>query len=112
VLIRPGEGARCLDPATDLLIGVDASVTRHDRSADLLPGDTLLLYTDGLVERRDVAMDLSLDRLVRAAGRLAYREPQRLVEELTAELVDGRPADDVALLAVRVLERADPGAGI
>jgi hypothetical protein len=49
---------------------------------------------------------------VRAAGRLAYREPQRLVEELTAELVDGRPADDVALLAVRVLERADPGAGI
>lgn len=106
VLVRPGEGGRCLDPASDLLIGVDPSVERHDHDVRLLPGDTLLLYTDGLVERRDVALDHSLERLAQEAGRLAHREPDRFVADLTAALLDGRPADDVALLAVRVLPDA------
>ncbi|HEY0187027.1 MAG TPA: SpoIIE family protein phosphatase [Cellulomonas sp.] len=103
VLVRPGEGGRCLEQGSDLLIGVDPTARRRDHRLRLQVGDTLLLYTDGLVERRDVALDHSLEHLALEAGRLADREPERFVEELTAALVDGRPADDVALLAVRVL---------
>jgi GAF domain-containing protein len=103
VLVRPGEGGRVLDPGSDLLLGVDPDAHRRDHTLDLLPGDTFLLYTDGLVERRDVSLDHALDRLAREAGRLAAKEPERFVRELTAALVDGRPADDVAVLAVRVL---------
>ncbi|WP_203669471.1 GAF domain-containing SpoIIE family protein phosphatase [Cellulomonas pakistanensis] len=102
VLVRPGAGGRLLDPGSDLLLGVDPARDRRDHATDLRPGDTLLLYTDGLVERRDVALPHALERLAREAGRLADREPDRLVRELTAALVDGRPADDVAVLAVRV----------
>lgn len=108
VLVRPGQGGRCLDPGSDLLIGVDPQSERHDHSVDLLPGDTFLLYTDGLIERRDVSLDHSLDQLAREAGRLAGREPGRLVRELTATLVDGRPTDDVVVLAVRVLHPLPP----
>lgn len=104
VLVRPGEGGRCLHPGNDLLIGVDVRTERHDHHADLLPGDTFLLYTDGLVERRDVSLDRSLTQLAREAGRLADLEPGAFVRELTATLVAGQPVDDVAVLAVRVLD--------
>ena len=103
VLVRPGDEGRVLDRRTDMLLGVDPGRARADHHADLRPGDTLVLYTDGLVERRSVPLPDALVGLARAAGGLADREPEQLVRELAAALVDGQPADDVAVLAVRVL---------
>ncbi|RMI04778.1 SpoIIE family protein phosphatase [Cellulomonas triticagri] len=103
VLVRPGSGSRLLDLDNDLLLGVDPGRARHDHVTDLLPGDTVVLYTDGLVERRHVPLEHSLHGLAREAGRFAEREPERFVHDLTETLLDGRPADDVAVLAVRVL---------
>ncbi|MFE5296713.1 PP2C family protein-serine/threonine phosphatase [Streptomyces sp. NPDC056632] len=68
------------------------------------PGDTLLLFTDGLVERRGEDIDVSLARL--AALRLPPGSgPDAVVDEVLRRL-DARTAeDDVAVLAARVRER-------
>ncbi|MGW2696069.1 PP2C family protein-serine/threonine phosphatase [Streptomyces sp. NPDC001296] len=68
--------------------------------------DTLLLFTDGLVERREEDIDVSLARL---AG-LRVR-PGAGVEELLADVLDrldaGHAEDDVAVLAARIRRRPE-----
>ena len=41
----------------DLLLGVQVGTDRSDHHRDLRSGDVLVLYTDGLVERRDEVID-------------------------------------------------------
>jgi anti-anti-sigma factor len=67
----------------------------------LAPGDRLLLYTDGLVERRDAAIDSRLEML-RAAMDRAPGDLDVLLRQLTGELAaGGTRTDDIALLALR-----------
>lgn len=69
--------------------------------------DTLLLFTDGLVERRGEDIDVSLARL--AALRLpAGSGPDEVVEEVLRRLDARNAEDDVAVLAARVRERPAP----
>ncbi|WP_436846706.1 PP2C family protein-serine/threonine phosphatase [Streptomyces litmocidini] len=73
----------------------------------LAPGETLLIFTDGLVERRGEDIDLSLARL--AALRLpAGSGPERVVEEVLHRLGAHHAEDDVAVLAARVRTRPAP----
>jgi serine phosphatase RsbU (regulator of sigma subunit)/anti-sigma regulatory factor (Ser/Thr protein kinase) len=80
----------------------------HDSSyshgvVELPVGSVILLYTDGLVERRDRPIDEGLDRLVEAV-RDGPRDPDALVEHVIERLVGtAERGDDVALLAVRLL---------
>lgn len=82
-------------------IGADIASRYSTVSFDLVPGSTLLFYTDGLVERRGETLDAGLERLLDAV-----RYPRPLLEG-TCDLVlerllgDDRPADDVALLGMR-----------
>ncbi|MFE1347427.1 PP2C family protein-serine/threonine phosphatase [Streptomyces sp. NPDC058757] len=70
----------------------------------LAEGDTLLLFTDGLVERRGEDIDVSLARL--AGLRLPPDPgPERVVDEVLARLDAHRAEDDVAVLAARVRSR-------
>jgi anti-anti-sigma factor len=73
----------------------------------LAPGDAVLLYTDGLVERRDVGIDDRLEQL-RAAVAGAPDDLPTALDHLTATLLGGDPPrhDDVALLALRVTQPA------
>lgn len=72
--------------------------------------ETLLLFTDGLVERRGEDIDVSLERL--AALRM---RPGAALEEIVEEVLrrlDARHAeDDVAVLAARIRDR-EPDAGL
>ncbi|MGW8761148.1 PP2C family protein-serine/threonine phosphatase [Streptomyces sp. NPDC055815] len=73
----------------------------------LTPGETLLMFTDGLVERRGEDVDVSLGRL--AALRLpANSGPQQVVDEVLQRLDAHRAEDDVAVLAARIRARPAP----
>ena len=78
--------------------------TRYTQEILELPvGAILVLYTDGLVERRGESIDEGLDRL-RVAVSEGPREPEQLVEHVLRQLVgSGERGDDIALLAVRLL---------
>lgn len=72
---------------------------RQEAELQLEPGDRLLLYTDGLVERRDRSLDDGLDLLVAAAesvGPVPLEESVRVVTELL--LQDEVVRDDVCVL--------------
>ncbi|MCW2697958.1 MAG: uncharacterized protein JWR62_3043 [Modestobacter sp.] len=86
----------------ELLLGVDASVRREESVVTLDEGTTVLLFTDGLIERRDADLDEGMSRLREAAAELAGAPLDVLCDELVDRLVHGQPEDDVALVAVRL----------
>lgn len=86
----------------DLLLGVDSTATRQEYELVLERGSTVLLFTDGLVERRGEDLDTGLDRMRAAVTELADQPLTVLCDELVERLVHGRPDDDVALVAVRL----------
>jgi GAF domain-containing protein len=90
----------------DLLLGVDPEAQRRESVVTLDWGSTVLLYTDGLIERRDADLDAGLVRLRDALVEFADRPLQEMLDEVLERLVDGHPEDDVALVAVR-LHRQD-----
>ncbi len=107
VVVSPGGRVRVLARESDLLLGLDPATPRADHSVELEAGDTLLLYTDGLIERRGSDLEADTVRLERALSGLADEPLEDLAEHVIAAFVGGgRPTDDVALLAVRLLTDA------
>jgi anti-sigma regulatory factor (Ser/Thr protein kinase) len=100
LLLSP-QGPRFLDGGRSIPVGAATLATFREESASIPPGSTLLLYTDGLVERREVPLEQRLSELAGAAA--ASRGDLEELCDHVLETVLGRakPADDVALLAVR-----------
>jgi PAS domain S-box-containing protein len=90
----------------DLLLGIDPETPRTESAVVLDRQSTVLLYTDGLVERRDQDLDEGLALLRDTLGELAHLPLEDLCEALLQRMVPGDPDDDVALVAVR-LHRQD-----
>ena len=108
VVLRPDGTVQVLTaPRADLLLGVDDSAHRREHEVDLDAGSVLVLYTDGLVERRDSDLDAGLQRLQEALGELAGQDLDELCDQLLARMLPPEVDDDVALVAVRL----QPGAG-
>jgi serine phosphatase RsbU (regulator of sigma subunit) len=87
----------------ELMLGVDPATPRGESVVVLDRGTTVLLYTDGLIERRGGDLDEGMARLREAAAALGARPLPELCDELLDRLVHGRPEDDVALVAIRLL---------
>lgn len=100
VVLSPGGGTRLLE-ASDLLLGVDPDTVRHDHSTELEPGSVLLLYTDGLIERRGASIDVGLEDLRAALSELRGAPVDELLDQLLVRLGPHLGEDDVALIAVR-----------
>jgi serine phosphatase RsbU (regulator of sigma subunit) len=100
LLLRPDGSAEFLDGGLSTPLGVLANGSRPTAGVDLEPGSMLVLYTDGLVERRDASIDFGLERLADAARR-ADRDPERFCDAVLSTMLGSEgPADDVALLAI------------
>ena len=100
--ISAGGEVAMLDRPPEIMLGVDPTARRTEHVAVLGAGTTVLLYTDGLIERRDSDLDTGLDRLGAALSELAPLALQPLCDQLLERLVQGRPSDDVALVAIRL----------
>src|SRR5262249_44558080 len=69
------------------LLGLVERVELEDRSTDLRPGDTLVLYTDGLTEAQAPAAVWNPEELAHVLGTLRGREPQAVAKALLATAV-------------------------
>ncbi|MCF3103574.1 SpoIIE family protein phosphatase [Streptomyces roseoverticillatus] len=108
VRLRPARPPALVDLPAGAPLGV-GGIPFENTSVDLAPGDVLVLYTDGLVETRDEAIDARLEAL------LAVLEDAPAGLEATCDLLltslrPGNDQDDVALLIARAVP-APPAAG-
>jgi serine phosphatase RsbU (regulator of sigma subunit) len=101
LLLREGK-ARFLDPPRNILLGAVPAVDYQETLTPLRPDDTLVLYTDGFIERRHKGLDESLAVLRRAAERLGPGEVDEQAEGLLGA-VTGDTDDDTSLVVVRVV---------
>ncbi|WP_174720336.1 PP2C family protein-serine/threonine phosphatase [Streptomyces spongiicola] len=100
VLVR-GDDAGILPMPGGLLLGALGDARYQESDVQLEPGDTLLMYTDGLVERRDTSVHDSLTQLLGTAGVASATLDRRLDHMLTHSKSD--TDDDTCLIGVRVL---------
>ncbi|HZF91729.1 SpoIIE family protein phosphatase [Streptomyces sp.] len=100
VLVRDGEAAP-LPLLKGLLLGAVPDAPYEEGEVRLAPEDTLLMYTDGLVERRDSSVEESLTHLLTTASRAA---PTALDQQLDRLLTYSRSDtdDDTCLVGIRV----------
>ena len=102
VLARDGTVALLEAGTADLLLGVAPDTSRIDHVAVLEPGATVLLYTDGLVERRDRDIDAGTAELTEVLRRCAGLPLAELCDRVLDRLFLPDAEDDVAVLAVRL----------
>jgi serine phosphatase RsbU (regulator of sigma subunit)/anti-sigma regulatory factor (Ser/Thr protein kinase) len=108
ILLRPNGTCELLVTEPELLLGVLPASARSNHELLLEPGMTLLLYTDGLVERRGENLANGLEWLRHRVGALAGLPLSSLCDALLGELPTDAE-DDVALLAVRCLAPEESG---
>jgi serine phosphatase RsbU (regulator of sigma subunit) len=104
VVVHADGSCGLLDGATDPPLGARPQhVPRPQAGQAYVPGDTLVLYTDGLIERRSQNIDEGLSSLLDVLCRKCSLGPERLADALLAELgVAGGARDDIALVVVRL----------
>ncbi|MFE4497997.1 PP2C family protein-serine/threonine phosphatase [Streptomyces niveus] len=106
-MVRRVDGTcAALDTEGGLPLGISNGAERRGGTAypltraTLDPGETLLIYTDGLVERPGATLDEGLDRLA-AAVRDGPRDTQELADSLGDLVGEHGGGDDMALLLMR-----------
>jgi serine phosphatase RsbU (regulator of sigma subunit) len=81
-------------------VGVSRRHTYEATTVTVPPKGTLLMFTDGLVERRGESLDIGLHRLHEAA--VGKDQPlEEILVTIVADLIPGGAEDDAAILGVR-----------
>jgi serine phosphatase RsbU (regulator of sigma subunit) len=103
VLVRAGGTTTVLEEGRRPLLGFgDGTRRAPSYSTVLAAGDLIVLYSDGLVERRGELIDTGISRLTTLLGVLHGLPPQQMCDELVHRLAnDGGTDDDIAVLLLR-----------
>jgi serine phosphatase RsbU (regulator of sigma subunit) len=102
-VLRHADGTcELLDKATDPPLGVwSGGIPRSQASLPFSSGDWLVLYTDGLIEKRGEDIDVGIARLTDALSRCVERGADRIADTILEEVgVTGGAPDDIALLVI------------
>jgi anti-anti-sigma factor len=102
VIIEDGQ-ARLLADDTGAVLGALNRMPYQEHGLSAAAGTSLLLYTDGLVERHGALIDEGLRELLTSADKSGALQPEALADTITATLLADGHDDDVALLVVRLL---------
>jgi serine phosphatase RsbU (regulator of sigma subunit) len=103
-LLFGGGRSRYLEGGAAPPLGVTEDANFTESTQVMWPGSTLLLYTDGLIERRRESIQLGMDRLRREATASEGFDVDELCDRVIGALVhDAHMADDIALVAMRPL---------
>ncbi|MGW1168931.1 SpoIIE family protein phosphatase [Streptomyces sp. NPDC001153] len=112
VVRAPGGAVRVLDDRPGVMLGVPIPFEYEDRTTEIEPGSTLVLYTDGLVERRAQGIDAGIELLARTLAALDEPDLEDLdasAESLLKPLVhESERDDDVCVLLCRTAPLRSP----
>jgi PAS domain S-box-containing protein len=101
-VVAPGTPRQLLEGAMSLPLGTKADLPRPEAQLVLPAGATLLLYTDGLIERRGESLTVGIDRGAQLLERCAQLHPEQVADHVVTELMPpGGYDDDVAVLIYR-----------
>ncbi|MFF4585320.1 PP2C family protein-serine/threonine phosphatase [Streptomyces sp. NPDC001388] len=103
-LLHPDGTVTFLDQATDPpLAARPEHLPRPQARTSFAEGATLVLYTDGLIERRGEDIDTGLDRLAASLARHGRSGPEPLADALLTDLLPPTGnTDDTALITLRL----------
>jgi serine phosphatase RsbU (regulator of sigma subunit)/anti-sigma regulatory factor (Ser/Thr protein kinase) len=109
VLLDPDGNSRLLEQTPGLPVGVSSGNAYESVTYPFPIGSALLLYTDGLIERRGESLDVGFERLTAAAEAAVRETKTNLADDVYRALLDETPLeDDVALLAIETLRLEGP----
>jgi serine phosphatase RsbU (regulator of sigma subunit)/integral membrane sensor domain MASE1/anti-sigma regulatory factor (Ser/Thr protein kinase) len=102
LLTLPDGTTRYVEAGLAVPIAVPGAAPFPEGRLVMDPGSTLLLYTDGLIERRDASLEQGLARLAAEVAQ-GPAELDPLLDRLLDRLGGGNRPDDIAMLALRLL---------
>jgi serine phosphatase RsbU (regulator of sigma subunit)/anti-sigma regulatory factor (Ser/Thr protein kinase) len=100
LVVGPEGAAFATDHGANPPLGLPQPPSFVEAEVAMPPGTSVLLYTDGLIERRDESLDAGLERLRSTGERVLHGTALNdEITDLLGRMIDGpRPADDVALM--------------
>ena len=102
LMLDPDGSATFARIRTSLPIGLDSPARFEESEIELRVGSTIVLFTDGLIDRRDLPIDDGLERLRAVAAASRDEDPDTFCAGLVDALVPEDVSDDVAVLTIRV----------
>lgn len=98
---RAGQGATLCVGTRYPLLGVPAPLATPGMPHTFEPGSVVVVYTDGLVERRRESLDVGIERIRRTLEDCAHHSVEVIADALIATAADSDHSDDIALVVIR-----------
>lgn len=103
-LVAGTGGVRMLNEGRGVPLGISGRPPFAEATDRMEPGETILLCSDGLFERRDEVIDDGLARLAGAFGELAASQPRDMADTLLNRMSDGQSVpDDTVVVVARLM---------